>query len=342
MCCRSVHVKVWQNLRLGGVQEMLKKKFVHWKDSFFNASDQLPEKKNTRRNLVCWPRCFSIRACPFTALQKNKNCRGDHFPVLPHPLRPSLPRDAEQQTQRNMLPLSSENCIFFGEAQHARWTLSGSSKGHTTILLSLFAVDLFKQNIWGDHFPSFARRKINQWSNLRKTHTYPHAHEPSTATKMSGKMYQSPVPSFQTQQNILPLSSSERCVFLVIEFLKSKIKRLWQKKHQKLSKSNRGWGGIGDGVAVWRCRERWFFLLLIVWRYCVMVCVLPARCCAPPKYNYSGCVLHSTQIKSQQTRILSLNHLYALPVGLLRQNSENLDESWWPEHKSSFSTNNNL
>ena len=68
---------------------------------------------------------------------------------------------------------------FFGEAQHARWTLSGS-KGHTTILLSLFAV--FKQNIWGDHFPSFARRKINQWSNLRKTHTYPHAHEPSTAT----------------------------------------------------------------------------------------------------------------------------------------------------------------
>ena len=68
---------------------------------------------------------------------------------------------------------------FFGEAQHARWTLSGS-KGHTTILLSLFAV--FKQNIWGDHFPSFARRKINQWSNLRKTHTYPHAREPSTAT----------------------------------------------------------------------------------------------------------------------------------------------------------------
>ena len=139
-------------------------------------------KKNTRRNLVCWPRCFSIqaiRACPFTASKKTKIVVETISPFLPHPLRPSLPRDAEQQTQQNMLPLSSENCIFFGEAQHARWTLSGS-KGHTTILLSLFAV--FKQNIWGDHFPSFARRKINQWSNLRKTHTYPHAHEPSTAT----------------------------------------------------------------------------------------------------------------------------------------------------------------
>ena len=42
-------------------------------------------------------------------------------------------------------------------------------------------------------------------SNLRKTHMYTHAHEPSTATKM----YQSPVPSFQTTK-YAPLKSSER------------------------------------------------------------------------------------------------------------------------------------
>ena len=124
---------------------------------------------------------FFYTGVSFYGTPKKQKLSWRPFPRFATPVATIAPegRGTTQQTQQNMLPLSSENCVFFGEAQHARWTLSGS-KGHTTILLSLFAV--FKQNIWGDHFPSFARRKINQWSNLRKTHTYPHAHEPSTAT----------------------------------------------------------------------------------------------------------------------------------------------------------------
>ena len=107
------------------------KKIRSLKGQCFQRKWPMPKNKNkTRGEILCAGPVFFLygRVLGFVRHPKKHKCRGEIFPFLPRPLRPSFPRDAHNETE----PCSTRQVVSVNTLQTSiRWRLPGHTSNNS-------------------------------------------------------------------------------------------------------------------------------------------------------------------------------------------------------------------